>query len=131
MTAPRILLVDDSAPVRDMLSVMLGRLGYAVTAAAGPSTAFEEAHRGRFDLAILDLRLADHNGADLAADLRSLGGVWTDLPMLAITADPAERDDPVPTPFDALLGKPIDPAGLVRTVQRLLETSAQAGSSAA
>ena len=51
----RILVVDDEAAQRDMLAVLLGRLGYRVTAAASGTEAVALVQETRFDLVILDM----------------------------------------------------------------------------
>jgi two-component system, response regulator RegA len=67
-----LLLVDDDAPFRQRLSVMLTRRGFAVTAVGSLSEARVEAARLRPGHAVVDMRLEDGNGLDLVAELRSL-----------------------------------------------------------
>lgn len=69
---PRVLVVDDEAPLRSLLGRALEREGFAVAEAADAGTAV-----GRFrDLApsvtVLDLVLPDRDGISLLAELKAL-----------------------------------------------------------
>ena len=61
----RILIVDDEASMRHLLSRILQKSGYTVSAAATGAEAIEEAARHRYDVAFLDLKLGDMNGVDV------------------------------------------------------------------
>src|SRR5439155_25932453 len=53
--AMNVLLVEDSAPTRDLLSRYLGEAGMTATFASRLSTGFERAMAGEFDVIVLDL----------------------------------------------------------------------------
>jgi CheY-like chemotaxis protein len=67
-----ILIVDDEAPIRDILKEMLGQAGYRVTEAATPLAALEAVRRDRPDLLISDLQLEDGDGLAMIAQLKEL-----------------------------------------------------------
>jgi DNA-binding response OmpR family regulator len=79
---PRVLVIDDQADVRAMISIVLRinrhEIVEAATAAAGLK-AFESAG---IDLAIVDIFLQDANGSELIATLRERA---PDLPVVAIS----------------------------------------------
>ena len=58
----RILLAEDDDAIVRLLSDFLREEGFAVTAAAGERSAREALERERFDLALVDLQLADGSG---------------------------------------------------------------------
>ncbi len=60
-----ILIVDDEAPIRRVLTLCLEAKGYRLTAVGRFSEAIAEAERQAFDLAFVDLRLGTDNGLDL------------------------------------------------------------------
>jgi len=61
--APHILIVDDEASVREMLSILLRREGYAVEDAPGGDRAVRLLEEGnRYDLVITDLAMDRGNG---------------------------------------------------------------------
>ena len=66
-----ILVVDDEPAVRDMLSDVLGELGWRATVAENADQAIGFFHPGLFSLAILDQSLPGKSGLELAKELRS------------------------------------------------------------
>ncbi|HEY1815385.1 MAG TPA: sigma-54 dependent transcriptional regulator [Kofleriaceae bacterium] len=64
-TSASILVVEDDAAMRDLLTEELGDAGYAVQAAASASAGLEMARAARFDLIITDLRMPEMDGFDL------------------------------------------------------------------
>lgn len=76
MARPNYLLfVDDDALILDVLAEGLRQAGYVVTTAADVQTALARAGTAPFDLAILDVRLPDVSGIELAAFLRNQWGI--------------------------------------------------------
>jgi signal transduction histidine kinase/ActR/RegA family two-component response regulator len=68
--APRVLLVEDHAPTRQVLAHLLAHRAFAVSAAASVAEALALAESGRFDVLISDIGLPDGNGYDLMTELR-------------------------------------------------------------
>jgi len=67
-----ILIVEDDAAMRDLLTEELSDAGYSVQAASGASTGLEIARGDRFDLIITDLRMPEMDGFDLIRGVRAL-----------------------------------------------------------
>jgi response regulator RpfG family c-di-GMP phosphodiesterase len=57
-----ILVVDDDAVVRDVITVLLTEEGYAVTAVNGADAALDALRDGAFPLVISDVRMPGHDG---------------------------------------------------------------------
>lgn len=68
-TPEQLLVVDDSAVVRETLSTVLKSNGYQVTVAANAAAALRLAAARPFHLAFLDINLPDGNGIDLIKPL--------------------------------------------------------------
>ena len=69
-----ILIVEDDAPLRSLLELLLRESGYAVASAATGGEALRELARSRFDLALLDIGLPDMSGLEVLARMpRSQG----------------------------------------------------------
>jgi two-component system, NtrC family, sensor histidine kinase HydH len=66
---PRVLLVDDNAALVDNLKETLEEVGYTVATAGSVAEAAHAASAG-FDVALIDLRLPDGDGATLTGKLR-------------------------------------------------------------
>jgi DNA-binding NtrC family response regulator len=67
-----ILVVEDDAAMRDLLTEELSDAGYSVQAASGASIGLELARADRFDLIITDLRMPEMDGFDLIRGVRAL-----------------------------------------------------------
>jgi len=65
-----ILVVDDEAPVRDMLRVVLQKEGYAVASAADGKEAVRMFRRRPADLIITDIIMPEQEGLKTIFDLR-------------------------------------------------------------
>jgi len=62
----RILVVDDVPSVRRMVSELLGAVGYEVLSAGTLEEGKELADSGNPDVLLVDIRLGDYNGLQLA-----------------------------------------------------------------
>ena len=72
--APRVLVVEDNTALRDLTARMLEELGFRVRAVAGVAAACALIDgAARFDVALIDVRLADGTGRDVVAALRASG----------------------------------------------------------
>ena len=72
MTSHKILIVEDFEDLRNLVSVYLGTRGYDVLEACTGRAAIEIAVIGNPKLILLDLRLPDMNGLEVARELRKL-----------------------------------------------------------
>jgi len=80
--APAVLVVDDEADLRELLSLTLGRLGLDVDAADSVGSARDLLARNRYALCLTDMRLPDGTGIELVREVASRG----DTPIAVITA---------------------------------------------
>jgi CheY-like chemotaxis protein/HPt (histidine-containing phosphotransfer) domain-containing protein len=71
------------------------------------------------DLVLLDVRLPDGDGLDLARDLRNSGGRRIPVVVVSAGALSAERLDALTAGGDKFISKPVEPAQLVATVSEL------------
>ena len=71
MNDSRILVVDDEPGLRRALVRVLSP-GHEVVAVSGVTEALERVTGEEFDLALVDIRLADGNGYNLCQQIRSL-----------------------------------------------------------
>jgi DNA-binding response OmpR family regulator len=80
---PHLLIVEDDAGLRQMLTWELEDLGYEITAVEDCGAALEKTAGQSFDAALLDYCLPDGNGVDLLAALRMLA---PDMPVIMYSA---------------------------------------------
>jgi DNA-binding response OmpR family regulator len=85
-----ILVVDDDAPLRDMLSRSFEREGHRIVAVADGDAALDEAAKNQFDVMLLDVALGPGmTGYDIARTLRERRNV---TPIIMLTALDSEAD---------------------------------------
>jgi DNA-binding response OmpR family regulator len=104
---PRVLVVEDDAPIRTVLVRALTEQGYAVSSAATGRSGLEVALETCPDLILLDLKLPDLDGTEILKMLRAVSSV----PVIVATARDEETaivdalnngaDDYVVKPFSA------------------------------
>jgi signal transduction histidine kinase len=115
----KLLLVDDDPDVRDIISRVLGELGYTVHEAGGGQEALSALADYTPDLLIADFAMPNMNGAELVTAARKRNG---DLKVLFVSgyADSAVLESAV---GDALLlRKPFRPADLATAVRNALDS---------
>jgi len=84
MALGRILVVDDEAPVREVLTEYFATEGYAVEAATSGLEALSAVSGGRADLVLLDVRMPGLDGVQVLRRIREL----TDsVPVIMVTAN--------------------------------------------
>jgi two-component system OmpR family response regulator len=83
MAKANILVVDDEASVRDMLTDALRMQQYAVATAADGHAALREIYEGDFDLIISDVNMPKVNGFELLERMRAAGN---ETPVILLTA---------------------------------------------
>ena len=118
--AARILVVDDEAHVRSMISATLERQGYEVLVASGGREALEAIDQGGFELILTDIVMQEGNGLALLERIHTQN---PNLPVIMVTAihDISVAIDSMRRgAYDYLL-KPFEREHLVATVQRALE----------
>ena len=79
---PAVLVVDDEADLRELLSLTLGRLGLDVDMADSVGAARELLSRHRYALCLTDMRLPDGSGLELVQQVAARG----ETPIAVITA---------------------------------------------
>jgi DNA-binding NtrC family response regulator len=80
---PAILVVDDDEVMRQTLSDVLKKKGYAVSTAETGGQTISSIKEQLFDLVLLDIRLPDMDGLDV---LKSVKEIESDLMVIVMTA---------------------------------------------
>jgi len=117
----RVLLIDDSAFFRNLLSPLLSVAGYSVTTVDSADRAMELYEEGRdFDIILSDIELPGMNGFEFAQAVRA-SERWSHVPLIALSAytsiDHLQRGHDVG--FDDYVGK-FDRDTLLRTLETTL-----------
>jgi two-component system chemotaxis response regulator CheY len=118
----KLLIVDDSTMLRDMLNYALSEGGYSeVTEAVDGKDGLEKAKSGNFDLIITDVNMPNMDGITLIGELRKLPQYAT-KPILVLTT---ERSDEMKVKGKAAgatgwIVKPFVPDQLLKAVNIVL-----------
>ena len=89
---PTVLLVDDKPEILTTLTRFLALKGYDVKIATSVPDAIPIIEEGKFDAAILDLRLPPHSGLELLKLIRETEAV-RDLPAVMLTGAALNREE--------------------------------------
>ena len=119
-----ILVADDEASIRELLSLYLEREGFAVITAADGDAALAAARERQPDLIVLDLMMPKRSGYEVCRELRR----DSDVPILMLTARSEEVDRIVGLELgaDDYLGKPFHPRELTARVKAILRRAGAA-----
>ena len=117
-----VLVVEDEAEVRMLVTETLEELGYAALEATDSSTALALVREGhRIDLMVSDVGLPGMNGRALADEVRKLRPGLKVLLITGYAADAADRVGFLGTDI-SMMQKPFAIEALSNTIKRLLET---------
>jgi CheY-like chemotaxis protein len=116
----RVLVVDDSQAIRELIAVNLELEGYDVRRAADGLEALDVAAQWRPDVVTLDVVMPRLDGMTTLERLRAdpaTAGVA--VVMVTGRAQTADRERGEAAGVDAYVTKPFEPADLIATVARL------------
>ena len=116
--SPHVLVVDDSADIREPLSRYLGKKGMRVSAANGGPEMRRLLKGNAFDLVVLDIMMPGEDGLSLCRMLRET----TDIPVILLTAMVEETDRVVGLEIgaDDYVTKPFSPRELLARIRAVL-----------
>jgi DNA-binding response OmpR family regulator len=123
---PRILVVEDQLTNRLLLRAVFARATdptlKAATLLEAETVAAARAilERERVDLILLDVRLPDGSGLDLAGELRDRGDKRPRIIILSASVLEMERTAALDAGGDAFMGKPFRPVELLDLIADLL-----------
>ena len=119
MTEAHVLVVDDDARLRALLSRYLAEQGFRVTTAGHAADAREQMRSMQPDVLVLDVMMPGENGLSLTNSLRA---GRAGLPILLLTARgaPEDRIAGFEAGADDYLGKPFEPYELVLRLRAML-----------
>ena len=117
----RILVVDDSASMRQMVAFALTSAGFAVEEAEDGQAALGCAQSRRFNAVVTDVNMPRMDGISLIRALRGLPE-YRFTPMLMLTTESAadKKSEGKAAGATGWLVKPFNPEQLVATIQKVL-----------
>lgn len=120
----RVLVVDDSATLRGILTGLLRERGFDVETATDGAEALETVQGGRFDLMLVDFVMPRLNGYQLTQAIRSIPALQA-LPVVLLSAKAEQIGERFISQTGAAgaLQKPFTPRALFEVLDRVLPTS--------
>ncbi len=118
----RILLVEDDASVREAVTFVLERAGFAVSSVSDGADAVTSLSSGQeYDLVVLDLMLPSLSGFDVCREVRKTSGM--PIVMLTARADISDVVAGLELGADDYVTKPFEPAELAARIRAVLRRS--------
>jgi two-component system chemotaxis response regulator CheY len=116
----RILTVDDSASVRQMVLFTLRNAGYEMGEAIDGQDAMAKVAASKFDLVITDLNMPKMDGIEMITALRAVREyAFTPILMLTTESQPEKKDAGRRAGATGWIVKPFNADQLLTVVQRL------------
>ena len=127
-----ILVVEDDAPVRNLIGTTLKTHGYDYISASNGESAVMQASSHNPDIVLLDLGLPDIDGVDVIKKIRT----WSEMPIIVISARAEDKDkiDALDAGADDYLTKPFSVEELlarIRVTERRLSAKQSSNKSEA
>ena len=118
MNKQTILIVEDEAPIAEILIVYCQNSGYLVEHLSGGKDVLRFVEENRVDLILLDLMLPDIDGLEICKQVRS----FSQLPIIMLTAKSEEIDKLLGLEFgaDDYICKPFSPREVMARIKTVL-----------
>jgi DNA-binding response OmpR family regulator len=121
---PKILVVDDEPPLRELVVVTLGD-AYACDEAENGDAALKLMRKRRYDLVVLDVMMPGRSGIDVLREMRA-DKALRDVPVVVMSAwqSTADIDAALAAGANGFLPKPFRVEDLDSTVRDVIGRSA-------
>jgi two-component system chemotaxis response regulator CheY len=119
--AKKILAVDDSATMRQLLKMTLSRSGYEVVEAEDGAKALQKASAAIFDLVLSDINMPVMTGIELLRSLRKLAQYkFTPIVLVTTESQPEKKQEGKAAGATGWIVKPFEPEQLLAVVTKVL-----------
>ena len=121
----RLLLVDDHPINRQVASLFLRPFNMRIVEAVNGAEALACLERETFDMVLLDVHMPVMDGTETIRRIRSSDQAWSNIPVLALTADAmtGDKERYLAMGMDGYLSKPIAERDLITEITRVRSLS--------
>jgi len=127
--AATILLAEDN-PLNQQLAVaIIGQWGHSIDIVSNGAEAIEAVCRKEYDIVLMDVQMPVVDGVEATTRIRSLGGRYTTMPIIAMTASVLidEVESFRRAGMSDHIGKPFEPGELRQMINRWICAGASGG----
>jgi signal transduction histidine kinase len=120
-----VLIVEDDADSRNVLALLLQRLGALVEAVGSAKDAYDRLKLRKPDVLVSDIGMPDEDGYSMIRRIRQMSAEQH-IPAIALTAYARKQDAEAAlgAGYDQHLPKPVAPADLIRAIKAVTRVSA-------
>lgn len=122
---PRVLIVDDSIVVRQVLSFTLRQLpefqGAAIDEAGNGALALKKLAEARYDIVLADIRMPYVDGLELVRRARAELGLATPILLISTLGSKEDVERGLEAGATAYIVKPLSPHELKMALRKLLD----------
>ncbi|MDA9556134.1 response regulator [Vibrio sp.] len=116
----KILAVDDSLSIRQMVSHTLQDAGYQVVTANDGEDGLNKAKADKFDIIISDVNMPIMNGLEFVRQVRTVAAYkFTPILMLTTETSAEKKAEGKQAGATGWIVKPFNPDTLIKTIQRV------------
>gem|GEM_PF-139743 len=118
----KILIIDDSKPIRYLLDTIISKYYQVITASDGYEAMYWLSQGNRPDVIISDLQMPNINGWDLVKNLTS-SAIYGNIPIIILSGSSSEEIDQKCEEYGVadFLVKPFNPSRLLEAIKKALE----------
>lgn len=128
----QLLLVEDNLINQEVAKEILEDVGFAVAICNNGKEAVQAVQDKTYDLVLMDIQMPVMDGIEATKQIRAMGGHFTKLPIIAMTAHAltGDSDKSLAAGMNDHITKPIDPKVLFPTLSQWVNSEQQPGPSA-
>ena len=119
----KILSVDDSSSMRQIIKSCLNKEGYEIFEAEDGDVALEKIKSGeKYDLFLVDVNMPNMDGITLIKEIRKLGDLnATPIIMLTTESQPERKAEGAKAGATGWIVKPFEPDSFIKVINRILK----------
>ena len=119
--AKTIMIVDDSASMRQVVGIAITGAGYEVIEAADGKEALSKLNGEKVHLIVSDINMPNMDGISFVKEVKQLANYkFTPIIMLTTEVDPGKKEAAKAAGAKAWVNKPFQPATLLEAVSKLV-----------
>jgi two-component system chemotaxis response regulator CheY len=119
--AKKVLAVDDSLTIRQLIKMTLTRAGYEVVEAEDGAKGLQKASTEAFDLVLSDINMPEMTGIEMLRGLRKLAQYkFTPIVLVTTESQPGKKLEGKAAGATGWIVKPFEPEQLLAVVTKVL-----------